>query len=109
MLGLGVAALFVGSSALCGIALRRAFVPTWQGALAGLASSILALSVFLPLCEALGSVGLFRRWTLAVASCLRSVERLCCSCGPAGDSDLVLRHPADESRPSKQASLLRHW
>lgn len=69
-LGLAFAVLFVAASATGGVALCRVFLPGVRGALGGVAASILALSIFLALCQALGSVGRFDRWTLVVASVL---------------------------------------
>lgn len=69
-----VAVLLATAAALGGgDGLRRRFVPGWSGAPAALAGAVLAVSLFVVLCQALGVVGLLERLPLVVASVLAGV------------------------------------
>src|SRR6266571_521279 len=70
LLGVGIVVLLAASATFFAAMLRRLLLPQWDGLLAGLASTILALSLLITLCEVLGSVGLFRRWALVVGALL---------------------------------------
>ena len=67
MLGVVVATLYCALAASCGVVLRRRLLPSWHGPPALLASTIVAISTAVVVAEALGAVGLFRRFAVVVA------------------------------------------
>jgi hypothetical protein len=70
LLGVGAALVVAACVAFCGATLRRLLLPGWNGAVGALASSVIAISGFVLLSEALGAVGLFRRWPLVLGAVL---------------------------------------
>lgn len=92
VVGLALLAVMVVPLLLAARRVRRRMVPTWAGALAGLADAILVVSFLCGISQLLGSVGLFRDWSIATGSVL------------VGAAVLVLVRPApsvERERPPR--------
>ncbi len=89
IIGYGALVALIASLGLGALGLRRTLLPTWQGAAARLAESVLAFALVTAVAEGLGTVGLFRLGPIVVTSLVVGIGFWFSSgrVGPAGFRD----------------------
>src|SRR5947207_15556405 len=91
--------LVVGSAcAVIAVRVRTRLVPGWSGPPARLAEAVLAAAALVAIGEALGAVGLLRRWAVlaaavALAAAAAAALRGAPGAGVDGDKVPILRRP----------------
>lgn len=80
-LGLGVLAVLVGPLVVTAVSLRKRLLPAWSGTPARVAELVIGIVTLVVVSEALGTVGIFKRWPLVI-SCgvLAGVSMFAVSC-----------------------------
>ena len=68
LLGVGLLAALVASTAVTAVEFRRLVLPGWRGSPARLAEAVLGTAAAILLAELVGLLGLFERWPLVVTS-----------------------------------------
>ncbi|MCJ7438383.1 MAG: hypothetical protein MUP97_11570, partial [Acidimicrobiia bacterium] len=64
--GLALSALTIGPLVLASVALRARFLPTWRGAAARVAETVMTVVGLTIAAEVLGMIGIFGRWEIVV-------------------------------------------
>lgn len=98
VLGAGCLLIVAGSLGLAAVAVRRRWLPEWQGALARLAEATIVLALLVAVLEVLGAAGAFR---------LGPITGLCAAAGLAGAAGMPARDPSRSAGfPRRRAGLL---
>ncbi len=68
LLGVGLLAALITSTAVTAVELRRLVLPAWRGSPARVAEAVLAIAAVILLAELVSLLGLFERWPLVIVS-----------------------------------------